>query len=642
MTAAATLAPHPRLYIGPRELDRARSTPRLGFLKAARGEVARLAEEFVGSAVFDYPRDVHNAHLIRARGMQNRVVTLLVRWAETGDKRFRDAVIEHVREMGRWEYWSWILWRQDDRRPEAIFDLSYGENSATLALAYDILHGTLSQEERGLFLGIARQWSVPAFFVATAEETQQHWVTRKDSNWAAVCAGGAGMLALAMYEELPESAEMLARVERTMGLYMGYLKETGGGWTEGVGYWNYGFRYAFMYLLSHERATGKSHPLLRQPETRATLSFPVDFSPNGVAAGFGDSNHWRPLPFHFGAAERLKAREVTAALDDAMARLDRSPKPARGGRWSVSSWPDAAELLCLHQGKLTRRPAVRRNVARLYRGMDWALLCDRLPGPRLYVSIRGGTTKVPHGHRDLLSFNCVVGDEPLVANVNEREYLDTTFGPRREELYEISSASKNTFLINGVGIAMDSSVKTTLVTVGRHKGVLIDATDAMGVMRDGRVARFAGRLILLLAGKALLVLDRVELPHTGRVETRIHTGGKVRLRDGGAEIAGRRHVLQAAWASDVPASLHTAVDPVTTPGGARSGRPPTMLRWCTEGLVTAVTMAMLLVPGPVPASATQARPTVAIKQDGHRLTVEVGGPGRPLRLILSTHLRPAT
>jgi len=628
MTASETLTPHPRLYIGPRELARARGTPRLSFLRAARDEVARLAEEFAESAVFDYPRDVHNAHLIRARGMQKRVVTLLISWVQTGDDRFRDAAVEHVREMGRWEYWSWILWRQGDRRPEAIFDLSYGENSATLALAYDILHDTLSPEECRLFLGIARRWSVPAFFVATAEETRQSWVTRKESNWAAVCAGGAGMLALAMYEELPESTEMLARVERTMGLYMGYLKETGGGWPEGVGYWNYGFRYAFMYLLSHERATGNAHPLMEQPETRATLAFPVDFSPNGVAAGFGDSNHWRPLPFHYAAAERLRAREVIAALDDAMARLARSSKPARGGRWSVSSWPDAAELLCLHRGKSARRPTVRRNMARLYRGMDWALLSDRLPGPRLYVSIRGGTTKVPHGHRDLVSFNCVVGDELLVANVNEREYLDTTFGPRREELYEISSASKNTLLINGVGITTDSSVKTSLVTVGAHKGVCIDASEAMGVMRDGPVARFASRLFLLLSEKAVLVVDRVELPHSGRVESRIHTGGKVRLREAGAEIAGREHVLQVAWASDVPASLHSAVDPITTPGN-----PPTMLRWCTRGLVTAVTMAVLLAPG-------VAVPMVTVKQDGRRLAVQVSGLGRPLRLTLSRHLRP--
>jgi hypothetical protein len=347
-----------------------------------------------------------------------------------------------------------------------------------------------------------------------------------------------------------------------------------------------------------------------------------------VAAGFGDSNHWRPLPFHYAAAERLRAREVIAALDDAMARLARSSKPARGGRWSVSSWPDAAELLCLHRGKSARRPTVRRNMARLYRGMDWALLCDRLPGPRLYVSIRGGTTKVPHGHRDLLSFNCVVGDELLVANVNEREYLDTTFGPRREELYEISSASKNTLLINGVGIAVDSSVKTSLVTVGAHKGVCIDASEAMGVMRDGPVARFASRLFLLLSEKAVLVVDRVELPHSGRVESRIHTGGKVRVREAGAEIAGREHVLQAAWASDVPASLHSAVDPITTPGN-----PPTMLRWCTRGLVTAVTMAVLLAPG-------VAVPIVTVKQDGRRLAVQVSGLGRPLRLTLSRHLRP--
>ena len=124
------------------------------------------------------------------------------------------------------------------------------------------------------------------------------------------------------------------------------------------------------------------------------------------------------------------------------------------------------------------------------------------------------------------------------------------------------------------------------------------------------------------------MLDRVDLPHTGRVESRIHTVGTVRLGEASAEIAGRAQKLQAAWASDVPAALHTAVDPVTTPGDA-----PTMLRWVTDGLVTAATMAAVLAPG-------NTAPDVTVAQEGRRLSVEVSGLGRPIRLRLSTRLRP--
>ena len=136
MKETETLLAHPRLYIGRPELERLRRVPRISFLRAAGEEVAGQAEDYCKSPVFDYPREVHNAHLVRARIMQGRVVTLLVRWLQTGDPRFRGAALEHVAEMGRWEYWSWITWRQKDPSPDAIFDLSYGENSATLAVAY--------------------------------------------------------------------------------------------------------------------------------------------------------------------------------------------------------------------------------------------------------------------------------------------------------------------------------------------------------------------------------------------------------------------------------------------------------------------------------------------------------------------------
>ncbi|MFW5858339.1 MAG: hypothetical protein ACOCX4_10700, partial [Planctomycetota bacterium] len=108
----------------------------------------------------DYPRNVHNELLVRARAMQNRVLCLVTAFLRTGETRFRDAVVRCVDEMGGWRYWSWITMREGDDRPDAIFDLSYGENCATLALAYDLLFHELTDHERKGFRDVAMRWGI--------------------------------------------------------------------------------------------------------------------------------------------------------------------------------------------------------------------------------------------------------------------------------------------------------------------------------------------------------------------------------------------------------------------------------------------------------------------------------------------------
>jgi len=370
------LKAHPRLYAGAEELARLKSTPRQPLLRRAATEVADRADEYCRSATYEYPQNTHNAHLIRARHMQTRVVTLLVRLAQTGDNRFRDAVMAHIRAVGDWEYWSWITWRQGNADPLAIFDLSYGENSATLALAYDWLYESLDEDERQLFVDVARRRALEPFLAHTGKKPA-HWFGRPDSNWNTVCAGGAGMLALAMREVLDESEEVLERVEKSFDPYMRHLQATRGAWPEGIGYWNYGMRYAFMYLLSWEQANGARHPLMQLPSTRATLYFPLDFCPNSVPCSFGDVNHWKPLPFHYAAATRLGSDDLVPLLDQFLQR-----------QGVGSTWPDAAELLLFHPRRAGKSRRAARSVVQLYKGMDWGILADRMPGcqARRYVS----------------------------------------------------------------------------------------------------------------------------------------------------------------------------------------------------------------------------------------------------------------
>ncbi|MBN4073939.1 heparinase II/III family protein [bacterium AH-315-E10] len=578
-----TLRPHPRLYIRDSDMARLKKTPKLPFLKEASTALKKLADDCVRKPLI-FNQDTHNSFLIRARLMQTRVVSLLSQWTRTGNRAYRNRVISCIQDIHDWEYWSWIVWRTRTKGATAIYDLSYGENSATLAIAYDWMYDDLSDSERSLFINTAQKWTFPSA-LEHARRGCGWWFESPNSNWNSVCAGGLGMLCLAMYEECPEARQLLKKAEQSMIPFMNHLKETKGAWPEGIGYWNYGMRYAFMYLLSYENATGKLHPLMKHSSVKKTLSFPLDFCPNGVPCSFGDVNSWQPLPFHYRVAERLGATDIMALLDD-------FPTSANAN----GCWPNSAEWLLFHTEKTSTltKTKVTRNYSNFYKGMDWGVLADKLPDPKFYCTVRGGTTQVPHGQRDLLSFFCVVGNESLIANAPATGYLDTTFSARREELFEIGPGSKNTIFINGVGICPGSELdKTEHVSHGLINGFRLIATTAFGPMRDGPTATFCGRLLLMLDGKGILIIDRFDLSQVGRVESRIHTMHDVTFSKQSASIRGKENMLKIHYASTEPSLLVDAKTAPTTPTQVSA----TQLRWCSEKLHNSITLATLITPG---------------------------------------------
>ncbi len=607
----------PRLYARAGQIARVRQVGRLPLLERVATIVRESAEQYTASCQAPYDPGVHNSLLIRARVMQCRVITLLVRWLLDGETRFRDAAWAHLQEMDRWEYWSWHAWRQGDKEPHADFDLSYGENCATLAIAYDWLANSLGKQDRAWFIGMARRRGLQPFLKHARPQHRKWWFAAPQTNWNTVCAGGAGMLALALHGEAPESEEALALVEESIAPYMLALKKTSGGWPEGTGYWNYGMRYAFMYLLSRENATGVPHPLMEQPETRATLRFPLDFCPNGCPCSFGDVNEWNPLPLHYAVAERLGDLAILAALEDHTNRLDYAHQP---------HWPNAAELLLFHPGKLQASPPIENDVLRCYKGLDWCLLADSMPHPSMYLAIRGGTTKVPHSHLDLMSFHCVIGNDAMITSLGVSEYMETTFSGRRFELFETTPPSKNTLLINGVGLALDSTVETTCIEAEGLRSVRIDATKAMGETQDNApAASVALRLFIMLGREAFLIIDHVEMGTTGRLESRMHTRAAVELSDHTALLRGRRERLSIAYACSVPAYLTSAEDAMTVPD--KDGNPK-VLRWCTQTRThREITMATLLVPG-----GTMASVSLETQPDGWAILIQAGPNARQLHV----------
>jgi hypothetical protein len=606
--------PHPRLLVTPASIGLARRADRHPRVREAAAAVDAAAKDYARSPRFDFdPHNGHNAHLIRARRLQTRVVTLLAAWARSeGSAVYRKAVLDHLAEMDSWEFWSWIAWRQGLKGPEAIFDLSYGENSATLALAYDLLAPDLSEAERSGIRDLAARRALASFRIHTDPAKPAWWMNRPDSNWQTVCAGGGGMLALAMAGELPDMETLIARSDDAVLRYMQKVDEYGGGCVEGLGYWNYGMRYAWLYLLSHEAATGESHPALRLRGSRQTLRFPIELNPGGVPCGFGDINHpWHPLAFHFAAAARFQ--------DDALVRSLAAVLPEKPPVIDNQGWPQSAELCFFmpefKKGAKPKKAALKPH-SHLYPGMDWGVLASSPDHPQLAATVRGGTTEGPHSHLDVLSYQLALDGEAMVSSISNRGYMDSTFSDRRFEIWEISAAAKNTLFIGGAGLSKPASVETKPVKIGSFHGFHMQANEAIRIKMYGNpLVKRIERLFLMQADKYFIVVDHVELVAPNQVESRFHTFAGVDLEADGARLTGRKAVMRVGYAATEPYVLKRGMGTPTDPAAPVS----TLVRLFSKKLTPRITFATVFSTG-----APKLKISFSTRRDG-RLSLTLQG-----------------
>lgn len=604
------LCPHPRLFAGPERIAGLKTPPTLKWLQGVDRWTRENADAWLGLppyADLDYNEFGFRTYI--GREHQMRVLTLAIRWLQCGEERYREGVLNYIRQMDTW-IWSEAYLNHDNVKEGTVLDLNHGERAATMAMAYDWLHDSLSDDEKATFLDIATTHILkPA--IDTCKEGGQWWYADAHNNWNGVCSGGLGLLCLALYEESEAARELLPRVEYSLDIFMRAHEENSGASEEGTGYWNYGMRYAGLYLRSCEEATGERHQLLDQPWLENNLTFPLDFSPLGMDVGFGDiPGFGQPLPFHYDIARSRGLDEVIRRIDARLQWHD-DPVPSTNTGTGLNYWNSMEGAtpvwLLIHDGASAPAPKVEESVAKIYPGLDWGLLADTMPNPNLYLSVRGGNAGAAHAHDDLLSFNCCVGKEILIGNPKPSKYMPTTFTRRRGEIPDISPQFKNTLIINGVGIYHDTRTDSVdLVDGPGYKGVRMVATSAFttpsGSPRSRNMSQldFVGRLFLMLDQKAWLIIDSISSPKGGPslCEARLHTYKDMELSERGALIHGSEESIRVSFASNTQTLLTTTK---TAPSTARD-KPATMLRWCkddhlTEKAPRTTIFATLLTPG---------------------------------------------
>lgn len=615
---------HPRLFVTAEQIER---------MVRGRGDAYSAVYESVESAAEAAVRDSDNplageSVWRRAIRMQDRVMSLLVQWHRTKDRRYIDAVMRDLKVIRGW-------------MSDGDVTLAEGQFSTVLAIAYDLLYNDLTGKERAELVAIAREDFITPFLKVTApgdpdnriSGERRSWWQDIISNWNPVSISGGGLLALAMYEDLDEAQTVIDRVNESYQPIFDYLQSTNGGWVEGLGYWNWSIHYMSLFLISYERVSGEKHEGFRSGGFRDSLIFGTYFVPNGEPCGFGDNQHG-----HFGdsllaAAEHLKDSDALLRLKDYWRNIERANRIRQKIRADEGSKEGAGG-----QSRLVRKGAYHllldpdgeydpiqpeKNVVKTFPRQGWSMIADQWPDSKIYAAVRGGTLGGAHTHQDLLSWHAVIGVEKMIHSIHESGYYTTAWQSRAHEIYERSSDAKNTLFIGGLSAytgqprqrgGQFASAKETSFLLPTGPVLRLDATRAFWLTRND--PRLVCRVFAVIEDKGLLVLDRVIGRGNNPVEARVYTTKNAVFGKTDVLLKGSFETARLTFAADQSSVLRRS-SALLTEG---RGEPPVMMRWQTLHSVRDVTMAALLTRGDKPVD-------LSVGVEGGEVVVKIKGAG---------------
>ncbi|MBO3733404.1 heparinase II/III domain-containing protein [Glycomyces niveus] len=343
---------------------------------------------------------------------------------------------------------SWALpahW--DDGDPATCVDLFACETAQALA---EILRLRDDVKDRERVEAEIRRRVLDPFF----QSEEPFWWEERFSNWTAVCAGAAGMAALALgYDTDVVRGRVLPALQA-------YLFSFGpdGGCVEGIDYWVYGFGYFTYFAEAWRDATGED--LLAGTEAIASFPAHVQLYPRSFAT-FGDAHHDPALP-----------PGLLARLHDRLG----VPLPA------IEHAPTFADDYCSRWAHLTRTLEWGRELGgeiapgrTLLPDVGWYVERRQL-GHRMWsLAVKGGYNEEPHNHLDLGSFIIAADGEQLLCDPGAGEYTAAYFGDERYEQVHPSAAWHSVPTVEGAAQQVGEDSRAELVYTDDGVDAYIDA-----------------------------------------------------------------------------------------------------------------------------------------------------------------------
>lgn len=450
---------------------------------------------------------------------------------------------------------SWIHPNNDDDRStfegRTIFNDLASTHTASLLVAADFLLGDRlqTQTRAGIRREVKRRTLDP--FRERIESGQDvYWWVTVTHNWNSVCLLHTVACALALLEDREDRAWYVATANDLIR-YSDSGFTASGFYTEGVGYWAYGFGCYVALAEIVRAATAGAIDWFEKPLVQSMSAFGRRMEiQDGVFPSFADCRSDVELPawlVHW-ANNRIdptrQERSMTTPIDNLVGQPFRSALTAL--------------LVLFHQVDASKAFACDHGAGL----RDWwedeqFLICRPRAGARVRLAstFKGGNNGVNHNHNDLGSFTVLIGAHELLTDPGAEVYTDRTFSPRRYEGDLLNSFGHPVPVVDGhlqppakdeYTRGIGSDVCCHLVETSFTEQVDRVVLDLRAAYRVPGLEGLTRTFSHHRAGEgAIEVIDDVVLARPGRFETALITyaewsltaDGSLRLTDGGTAIA---------------------------------------------------------------------------------------------------------
>lgn len=422
-----------------------------------------------------------------------------------------------------------------------------------------------------------------------------YWWAKVTHNWNSVCVLYTTICALALLEDPMDRAWYLAVAERLIQYSEDGFEESGF-YTEGVGYWTYGFGCYLMLAEVVRVATSGRIDWMSQPLVERMSAFGRRMEiQDKVYPAFADcrSDVVTPPWLDNWMLNRVDGQGTPGSSDKVVGPFDEVPALAL-----------LSVLMVIFRQKDFRQTRVIERASGLREWFDDVefLICRPRPEAevRLASTFKGGHNGVNHNHNDLGQFTVLIGSKDLLTDPGAELYTHRTFSHRRYESDMLNSFGHSVPVVAGQLQAPGKDEHTAdFGSQFRARVIETDFSDeADRVVLDLREAYRVDTLVRLersfthdrTGNGRVEVVDEVEYSRPEAFETALITFGEWQEEaDGCVRISMDGVALRVKVSSDAGRLVlsHCTIEESAT---------PTRLSWAFAEPVTSARVVMEIKP----------------------------------------------
>ncbi|MCK0472963.1 heparinase II/III family protein [Halalkalibacter sp. APA_J-10(15)] len=264
-----------------------------------------------------------------------------------------------------------------------------------------------------------------------------HW-EQADHNWAAVCAGSIGAVAIYSHGDDHEFATILTKVMKAMESYLSGFYDDGA-CLEGYGYWQYGFGfYVYFADLLKKKTAGQIDLLQSEKVHQIALFQQKAFLTGNRTVRFSDSvatgNVWLGL---------------THYLNQRFSDVD-IPKKEWGAKYTddhCSRWAPAIREILWLQADVKGKPWLPQSY--YLEKTQWFVSRYEVNEELYAFATKGGHNDEPHNHNDVGQFILACDEDIFLTDLGSGEYTKRYFSKERYSYLCNGSHGHSVPIVNG-------------------------------------------------------------------------------------------------------------------------------------------------------------------------------------------------